>query len=295
VAIRDRAGRQAGHVSRQQLLDLGLSKGAIEKRLRNGAFVPRYPGVYALVPARTDPPALAAAAVLACGPHAVLSHASAGYLWGFLRYWEPPPHVTLTHGDRRPRHILTHRCPSLKRRDVTRQRDVPVTSPERTILDLAPTLTRKQLTRMVNDARRSGYVHLSALGDVVARNRYHPGARLLEPFVEQPGNATRSPFEDDFLQFTAKYRLPTPLINTRVNGYEVDAYFPDYDLIVELDSREFHGDAEAFETDRERDAHQLKHGLGTLRITTTRLAATPDQEAERLKEILDHRRGAAGH
>jgi hypothetical protein len=289
AAIREAARRQAGHVTRAQLLEIGLSNNAIAARAAAGSLVRRYPGVYAIAPARTDPIALAFAAVLACGPAAVLSHASAAYLWGFVRYWEPPPHVTLTHGDRRPRHILTHRCPSLKRRDITRQRGVPCTSPERTALDMAPRLTKKQLTRMVNDGRLSGYVHLAPLADVVARNPHHPGAKLLQPFAQDHSNPTRSGFEDDFRLFCARYGLPTPLINVYVNGREVDAYFPDHNLIVELDSREHHGDAEAFEDDRERDAEQLKHGVGTVRITTARMGRGPDREAARLQEILDRR------
>jgi Protein of unknown function (DUF559) len=286
-AIWELAAHQYGHVTRGQLLKVGLGDGGIKGRLRGGFLVRRHTGVYAIAPARTDPLALAAAAVLACGPHAVLSHQSAAYLWGFLRYWEPLPHVTLTQGDRRPRHILTHRCPSLKRRDITRQHDIPCTSPERTVLDIAPALTKKQLTRTVNDGRRSGYLHLAALNDVLARNPHHPGTKRLTPLANDPSNPTRSGFEDDFKLFCAHYGLPTPLINTYVNGYEVDAYFPEHRLIVELDGRDYHDDPEAFEDDRERDAHQLRHGISTMRITTTRMTTTPDHEAARLRQILD--------
>ena len=100
--------------------------------MRTGALVRRYPGVYALAPARQDPQALIAAAVLAGGPHAVASHASAAWLWGFLPHYEPPPEISLPTGDRRPRHILTHRCPSLQPRDITHQRGVPTTTRART-------------------------------------------------------------------------------------------------------------------------------------------------------------------
>jgi hypothetical protein len=153
AAIRELAGRHAGNVSRLELLAAGLSSSAIHARLKSGVMVTRYPGVYALGPARQDAQALIAAAVLAGGPTAVASHASAAWLWGFLPRYEPPPEITLTQGDRRPRHILTHRCPSLPPRDITRQRAIPTTTPARTALDLAPRLTEKQLTRLVNDAR----------------------------------------------------------------------------------------------------------------------------------------------
>jgi Transcriptional regulator, AbiEi antitoxin len=276
---------QHGHLARRQLLAMGLSRGAIDGRIESGEYVRVHHGVYCIAPRRDDPISRAAAAVLACGPEAVLSHGSAATLWGFLRYWTFPLEVIAT--QRKRADIATHRCRSLKRRDVTRQHGVPTTSPERTILDNAPRLTKRQLTRMVNDGRLSGYVHLAALTDVVARNPLHPGAKLLRPLVEQPGNPTRSGFEDDFKRFAATYGLPTPLINTTVNGWEVDAYFPDHRLIVELDGRRYHDDAQSFEEDRERDAEQLKRGVKTVRITDERFITSPDREAARLLEILD--------
>ena len=273
-------------------MGVGLSEGAIDARLRSGALARRYPGVYALAPARQDPQALIAAAVLAGGPHAVASHASAGWLWGFLPHYEPPPEISLPTGDRRPRHILAHRCPSLQPRDVTHQHGVPTTTRARTLLDIAPRLTGKQLTRLVNDQRRDGRVRLAALDDVITRNPYHPGTKLLTPFAtSNPGNPTRSPFEDDFLAFVAKYGLPTPQINVHVNGREVDAFFPEANLIVECDGWEFHRDHDAFRDDRERDTENLKHGLTTMRLTKDRLELTPGYEAERLMEIFSRRVG----
>ncbi|MGH2892158.1 MAG: hypothetical protein ACRDPM_02655, partial [Solirubrobacteraceae bacterium] len=234
-----------------------------------------------------DPQALIHAAVLAGGPDAVASHASAGWLWGFLPHHEHPPEIALTTWDRRPRHILTHRCPLLKPRDVTRQRGVSTTTPARTTLDLAPRLTKKALTRLFNDQLRAGgYLRPAALQDILARNPLHPGTKLLTPFVNSPHNPTNSGFEDDFLAFVAKYGLPTPEINFPFNGRQLDAFWPRYGVIVELDGWEFHKHKEAFEEDRERDTDHLDHGLSTVRITKHRFTHTPDHEAARLIRIL---------
>jgi hypothetical protein len=284
--VRELMRRQFGNVSRRQLLALGYSSGRVQARLRNGTLVKRHDGVYCQAPARQDPQALIAAAVVAGGPTAVASHASAAFLWGFVPHWEHPPEIALPTGDRRPRHILTHRCPSLQPRDITRQRGVPTTSPARTVLDLAPRLSNKTLTRLVNDTLRSRLLRPAALRDVLDRNRHHPATRLLTPFAENPGNPTRSAFEDDFLAFIEKYNLPAPQINVYVNGREVDAYFPDHNVIVECDGWEYHKDPEAFEADRERDTANLDHGLSTVRITKKRLTNTPDDEAARLRRIL---------
>ena len=95
-------------------------------------------------------------------------------------------------------------------------------------------------------------------------------------------------------RLSQRYGLPTPHINVHVNGREVDAYFPEHNLIVELDGWEFHKDREAFESDRERDAENLRHGLKTLRITKQRMTQTPDREAGRLQEILQDGLGVLG-
>lgn len=279
--------RQSGNVARRQLLVVGMSTGSIQHRLRIGELVTRYHGVYCQTPARQDPQALIAAAVLAGGPHAVASHGSAAWLWGFLSRYEPPPEITLSQGDRRPGHITAHRCPSLERRDISHQRGVPTTSAARTVLDLAPKLTRKTLTRLVQDQRHEGRLHLPALADVLQRNPFHPGTKLLTRFVENPRNPTRSPLEDELLPFLVKYGLPLPQTNVYLHGREIDAYYPDYNLILELDGPEFHDDEDAFEDDRDRDAENLKHGLSTVRITTKRIRGTPDYEAERLWQIID--------
>jgi hypothetical protein len=154
------------------------------------------------------------------------------------------------------------------------------------VLDLVPRLAKKQLTRLVNDARRDGHLRLDALNDILDRNPLHPGTKLLREFAEQTTNPTNSGFEDDFLAFTETYGLPTPLINATVNGYEVDAYFPENNLIVECDGYDYHKDRAAFESDRERDAHHLAHGTPTVRLTRERLKHTPDREATRLTTIL---------
>jgi hypothetical protein len=280
------AGRQHGHVTRRQLLDLGVSRGLITGRLESGAWVAVHQGVYCIGPRRNDPVSRAAAAVLACGPGALLSHESAASLWGFFRRWSFPLHVTARAERERPG-IVTHRCRSLHRADNSLQHGVRVTAAARTVLDIAPGLPAKKLTRLVNDTRRENHLGLDALRDVLDRNPYHPGTKLLRPFLEEPGNPTDSEFEDAFRAFIAKYELPTPVINIDRKAGRADAFFPEHGLIVELDGWEFHKDRQAFEDDRERDAENLRIGVATMRITRDRFDNSADREAARLREILD--------
>jgi hypothetical protein len=290
IKIAQIAQRQHGNITRPQLLRLGVSSAWITRQIRTGRLHRVFRGVYAVGHPPIHPLERAAAAVLACGPRAALSHGSAMTLWGFWKHWDEPFEVTVA-VDRRPAGIRIHRSSTLLRRDVTTQRGIRVTSPARTLLDCAPRMRPKSLTRAINDARRGKLLTLVGLAELVRRNPAHPGAPLLNPHLDNPQNPTRSDGEDEFPSFCQRYGLPTPLINVEVHGFEVDAYFPDERLVVELDGWPFHRDRDKFESDRDQDATMLAHAIATIRITYDRLD-DPDREAARLHTILATRRGS---
>jgi Transcriptional regulator, AbiEi antitoxin len=287
VRIAEIAGRQRGYVTRQQLLALGATRKTIAYRIEVGRLLPVFAGVYAVGHLSKDPVDRAFGAVLACGEKAVLSHQSAATLWGLYRQWRKPLHVTAS-GQRRRAGIVCHRD-SLHPRDRTRQLGLPVTSPARTLIDNAPHITDKALTRGVNDLLRQGFLNRSDLVELLIRCPRHPGARLLRPFADSTTGPTRSEFEDAFQAFSERYGLPQPLINHRFHGFELDAYFPDHGVIVELDGWDFHSSRHSFESDRDRDATMLALGIVTVRITWERLIEQPEREARRLKAILAQR------
>ena len=243
-------------------------------------------------PARA-PHERASAAVLACGPGAALSHASALALWGFGKDWPSVFDVTVA-ADRRPAGITVHRSLTLTRRDMRRHHGISVTSPARTVLDCAPKLHRDgTLTRTVNDALLTPFLGRSALREARGRFPLNPGAKLLAPFTDVDDGPTRSEFEDRFLDFCEQFRFPRPLVNTVVSGHLVDALFVEARLIVELDSWTFHRDRQAFESDRDRDADMVALDLATVRITWKRLTETPGREATRLRRIFAGRQRRA--
>lgn len=291
-AIAAIARKQHGYITRQQLLGLGLGRRAIEYRVATGSLIPVYAGVYAVGHVPLGPEARAHAAVLACGAAAVLSYGSAATLWKYVRDWSMPFEVTAT-SERRREGIRVHRARSLTPVDVTRQLGIPVTSPARTVFDMAPRLADKPLRRLVRDARLTHTLQLSALAELLDRYPRHPSSKRLRPFLDARGGPTRSEFEDAFTEFARRYDLPAPITNTRLHGYEVDALFPAERVIVELDGGEFHLDRDAFERDRDRDANLLAAGYVTIRITWERLTKQPAREAARLHKILAARRAAA--
>ena len=171
--------KQHGYVTRLQLLALGMGPGGIKYRIKTGGLIPVYAGVYAVGHIPVAPEARAHAAVLACGDGAVLSHGSAAALWKYVKRWTPPYEVIAT-WDRRREGIKAHRSTMLTRRDVTRQLGVPVTSPARTVFDMAPRFsTDPAFRRFVNDARLTYTLHLSDLAELLDRHPRHPATKRL--------------------------------------------------------------------------------------------------------------------
>jgi very-short-patch-repair endonuclease len=283
------AAKEYGHVTRKQLLNLGLTPNEISKRLTKRRLIFVFQGVYAVGHPRPEAIARAAAAVLAGGDEAVLSYFSAAALWGMTTTWPRVPEITVP-ARRRPSGIRVHVHPALESQDIRRHRGIRVTSPARTALDIAPRLTSSQLARAVNEARLSRHLRLSALEELLARSPLHPGTALLKPFIEHPTGPTRSEFERRFTEFVREYELPTPLINTHLLGFEIDVLFPDERVIVELDGWDFHSDRRSFERDRDRDPELLVVGYVTVRTTWERLTQRGAYEAARLHKILRDRR-----
>ena len=284
------ATRQQGNITRRQLMELGLGRTAISQRVATGRLHRVHLGVYAVGRPPTTPIERASAALLACGPTATLSHASAMVLWGLWKRWPTTVEVSVT-TRRGPKGIIVHHPINLAYRDVTTHQGIRTTSAARTLLDMATRLERKSLTRAVNNALGSPYLTEAELADVVARNPTHPATRRLKPLIADASfGLTRSELEDTFKHFGQTCNLPPFQTNVVVHGYVVDVYFDRERVIVELDSWQFHKDRRAFEADRTRDADALSHGIPTVRITHERMQQDPEAEAARLHAILDQRR-----
>jgi very-short-patch-repair endonuclease len=222
------------------------------------------------------------AAVLACDPGAVLSHDSAAALWG-IRKWPAIPEVSVVKERRRPG-ICSHRTQTLARSDIRRVRNIRVTSPSRTILDIQQRLTARQVVRAINELRLREHLRATELERLIAASARV--ARLIDP-RQAP---TRSGKEDDFVAFCRRHGLPTPRTNVKLFGHEVDALFEAEKVIVEIDHWDTHKSYQSFESDRERDAVAAEHGYLTVRVTTARLAAHAIHEAQRLHRTLARRR-----
>jgi predicted transcriptional regulator of viral defense system len=218
------ARRQHGNVTRQQLLRLGLDEEAIKYQVRIGLLFRVHRGVYAVGRPPTTALEKAAAAVLACGPGAALSHRAALALWGYTDRWPSWCDVTVPRDCRRSG-IAVHRTASLQRWDVRIHQGIRVTSPAWTLVDCAPDLSVRAQARAVNQALRSKHLKRWQLAELIERRKNRPATGRLHRFVADTGGPTRSELEDTFLEFCERYGLPQPRTNTIVAGREADAYF----------------------------------------------------------------------
>jgi hypothetical protein len=278
-AIAERAARQHGVISRAQLRRLGLSDGGITARAQRGGLHSVHRGVYAVGHTVLSARGRWMAAVLACGPRAVLSHASAAALLELRASAAVIVDVTLpgSGGRRRRTGIRIHRARDLAAQTTTKD-GIPVTTPARTILDLAAVLQRRPLERLLDQAERARLMDVASLQALARAHAGHHGAPKLRAVLEvhEPGTTlTKSELEERFLKLCHDAGLPRPSVNARVTGPEVDFVFAEERLLVETDSWRHHRSREAFERDRRRDQIHTRAGYRTLRFTHDQLTTEP--------------------
>lgn len=287
------AGVQHGVVSRAQLAAAGLGRGAIAHRIEIGWLHRVHRGVYAAGHPNLTAGGHRMAAVLACGPEAVLSHRSAGAHWGLRASAAARIDVALPgRGGRRARNgIRVHRLGSLDTADVTTHDAVPVTTLARTLLDLATVASRRAVERAVEEAERLRLFDLREVEDLLDRTpgcagRVALGAVLRE--LEPGSTLTRSELEELFLALCDEQLLPRPAVNARLGEYEVDFLWRAQRLAIETDGRASHATRAAFEADRARDARLTVAGYRVVRFTHRQLTRESRAIAAVLAGLLRH-------
>lgn len=288
-AIAGIARRQHGVIGRSQLLALGVSAAAIQRRVESGRLHTAHRGVYLVGHLARAPYAIEMAAALACGEGAAISHRSAAFVWRIAdrRPARAEVIVPIDWTRRRPG-IAARRSASLAEDDVRRPGGVPVTSVERTLLDLSAVLGPAALEWHVGRAFASRLTSAVALAARVEQSPGRRGVRRLRSLLAAPGGAafTRSPPERSLLSKLRGSHLPPPEVNVVVNGYELDFLWRDQRLVVEVDGYTYHSDPIAFERDRLRDAELQANGYRVMRVTRRQVTETPEGVIARIRRAL---------
>ncbi len=259
-------------MSRSQLLELGISAAAIATWRRRRRLQVVYRGVYALGHTALRAEGNRLAAVLACGPGAVLSHRSAAAHWGLLRTDQTRIDVTAPRGRHGAPGIRVHRSRSLDAQDTTDHQGIPTTSVSRTLLDLAGTARPSELERALAQAERLQLYDHRAIQATIASANGHRGTRVLAQATTRKPKWTRNEWEAEFLALIRQAGLPEPETNEPFHAADhghcqPDYHWPQHRIIVELDGFETHSTRAAFRADRAKDAALTASGQRVLRFT----------------------------
>lgn len=283
--------RQHAAAGWEQLLDAGWTPGQIRSRVARREWQRAFQGVYILGDAAVIPLAAESAVLLSLGRDAALSRHTAAFLWRQITRRPLIIEVTVPRSRVRARSdVRIHLVHSLDAKDVRYRHGLAVTSPARTIIDLATDTSSTVLERITGDSVANRLItedDLIAALDRVPSN--HPGAaRIRARLAEDPEFLlqTRSVAERIAYPLILDAGLPRPALNEFVHGCLVDLHWPEQKLVLEVDSFQFHGSRLAFENDRRRDQILIAAGYTVIRVTWHQLTRTPLQVIATVAQAL---------
>jgi hypothetical protein len=295
------ATNQDGVVNRRQLIAAGASAHQVDSRVKNRSLRKLYAGVYAVGHDRLTPLGRQRAAVMAGGPNAVLSHRTAAGLLGLLppnrkleviRSSSPDPHRPPPAHASRAIHpgLVIHRTRSLGRNEITTRLGIPVTSPIRTVINLAEREPPKTLDTMIRRGIAGNLFDLPGLTRAVGECRGRKGIAKLKKVLEQwnPGKLrTRSEFESEVADVCREIGAPPPLINDTKCGYEVDFQWKGSSVLLESDGHPYH----LSRADRHRDYRKMLDltaaGNTVVRIDEKMVFENRAEFAMKLRKLLE--------
>jgi very-short-patch-repair endonuclease len=272
------AGVQRGRVATRQLRAAGISASTISRLVASSRLFPVHRGVVVVGHTAPTPLGDETAALLAVGDPALLSHFSAAALWGLIapnagdgviHIVSPNDHRISLEG------VRIHRSRILERHDVRIRAGLPVLSPARALLDIAATGTDRELELAFDRGIVDRVLRAADVAEVLTRAGGHQGRGRLAAVLERQTNGTtmtRSEAEERVLALIRAARLPEPVVNARLAGYEIDFFWPSERFALEVDGFRFHSARGAFERDRRKDNDLRRAKVTTMRTTWWQVA-----------------------
>jgi very-short-patch-repair endonuclease len=283
------ADRQHGVVSREQLLAAGVGRGAIVRALDAGRLRPVFRGVYAVGHVALRREGWWMAALLACGEGAALSHRTAATVWGLMTGPTLPIDVTTSAAKGRKHARITIHRTLLAPLDALLRDNLRLTTPSRTIVDLAAALEGRALRDVVERAQDLRRFDPDDIHAILAHAPRRPGTRRLHDLIAllapDEDNA-RSHLERLFLALARKAGLPKPVPNHEIAGRRRDFAWPSHRLVVETDGYRYHSSREAKRRDNRRDRQLTALGWRPVRFTYEEVAFEPSAVAGELAGLL---------
>lgn len=285
------AARQYGAIGSAQAQSCGLTRHQVRHLIRAGRLAVARRSVYVVAGAPSTWEQHAVVALLACGEGAVLSYRAAGYVHGLVEGKPEIIDVTIPCGCRQRslKGVVVHQASLLDARDTRTTRGLRVTSPVRTLVDLAAVPSERGLARALDNALLRGLVTTAVVRRYIKdRNlQRRPGVgKLIKLLDDREFGVPESELERRTLELIKEYRLPAPERQVRVGPHRVDFMYPHHRLVIEVDGRATHGTSEAFEADPVRQNELVLDGWTVLRFTWRQVAQDPDYVADTIRRAV---------
>lgn len=296
VALEALVATQHGAVSRQQLANLSFTRHEIAGLVGAGWLHRVFPGVYALGRRSLGVRGRWMAAVLACGPGALLSHRSCAALRGIHRISQALIEITVPSDRARAiPGVRAYRCGRLERQDRTVVDGIPCASVALTLLGLAAVTDRRQTERACDEAEVQGVFDLRAVEELLDRAGGRRGVATLRAVLQEHvigTTLTRSELEERALDMCRRANLPAPRVNEPVAcrpgvWHTVDFFWPQQRVILETDGHRYHRTRRSVERDRRREADLVIAGNRVLRTTWLQVQRDPRHVASMIGAALD--------
>jgi hypothetical protein len=268
------ARRQEGVVERQQLYDRGIGRKQITRQAKNGLLHELYPDVWALGHRNVSPLGHLIAAVLSCGPDCLLSHRTAAAIHGLRKIDTRAIEVTVTKRAPARGALIVHRTDREPARGEVRQRGLlRFSSVPRMFVEMAKTETDAELDRLITLAVRKRLLDPDAMEAVLERHQRRPGIGRLKQALRsyRPQPDRTSDLERAFDAWLTNHpEIPEPLRNVDIDGWEIDCWWPEQKVALELDGRPYHVAVKDMERDRLKDTKLQRIGIRPMRVTDAR-------------------------
>ncbi|HET8980227.1 MAG TPA: type IV toxin-antitoxin system AbiEi family antitoxin domain-containing protein [Solirubrobacteraceae bacterium] len=285
------AARQEGVVSREQLRQLGLSRKQIARMERNGDLHEIYHDVFAVGHRNISRLGHLIAAVMSCGPGSFLSHRTAAAVHGLRAINVRAIEMTVVVGRAPAREgLIVHRAAQapaageIRTRGLLRFSSVP-----RMFVEVAAGERDTELDRLITLAVRKRLLDPQAMEAALERHERRPGvARLREAlgrYLPQPDRT--SDLERDFDAWLLRHpEIPEPRRNIHIGRWEIDCWWPEQKVALELDGRPYHVAVNDMERDRIKDTKLQRMGIKPMRVTDFRFEHDPRGVGEDLMALL---------
>jgi very-short-patch-repair endonuclease len=261
---------QRGRIAFRQLQAIGVAPASVAWLVAKGQLLPSLRCVFAVGHAAPTELGAETDALLSVRDGAALSHWSAAALWGL---WTPRPSMVDVTVDSSSAAVnpgvRVHRTRTLAQRDVWIRQGLPVTSPARTLLDIAPTATARQLEIAFDRAIVEKILKPAHVRELLDRAGGHHGRGRLAAVLERESGATTvtaSDNEERMLALLRQAGLPTPQVNFPYESWRLDFYWPQARFAVEVDSHRFHSSRYRFARDRRKDNALRRADITLMRI-----------------------------